>query len=230
MNYSHIYVGRLFAVLMLVACSAAARYAMATETFSPLELERLRQVSRALLETRATERQRVLHDTADPRQMLSDIDTQLRALEAAVQQDHLPHTQVAPAPTAANNRLRGGANPAPTPRAAAATARATPALIDEALATVLSHQRALRKRTGNRGAGVLVSRASRVVSSNTREIDPAAQVAQALDLVDTELRRMRSHGADVDGLHRARQKISLAAPPMPREIAPTFQTITRHYR
>ena len=230
MNYSHIYVGRLFAVLMLVACSAAARYAMATETFSPLELERLRQVSRALLETRATERQRVLHDTADPRQMLSDIDTRLRALEAAVQQDDLPHTQVAPAPSATNNRLRGGANPAPTPRAAAAKARAAPALIDEALAMVLSHQRALHKRTGSRGAGALVSRASRVVPTSTREIDPAAQVAQALDLVDAELRRMRSHGADVGGLRRARKKISLAAQPMPREIAPTFQTITRHYR
>lgn len=230
MNYAHNYAGRLFAVLMLVACSAAARYAMATETFSPLELERLRQVSRALLETRATERQRVSHDTTEPRQMLSDVDTQLRALEAAVQQDHLPHTRVAPAPSAANNRSRGPANPAPTPRAAAAKARATPALIDEALATVLSHQNTLRKRTDSRGAGALVSRASRVVSSNAREIDPAAQVAQALNLVDTELRRMRSHGADVDGLRRARQKISLAAPPMPREIAPTFQTITRHYR
>lgn len=230
MNYAHNYAGRLFAVLMLVACSAAARYAMATETFSTLELERLRQVSRALLETRATERQRVSHDTTEPRQMLSDVDTQLRALEAAVQQDHLPHTRVAPAPSAANNRSRGPANPAPTPRAAAAKARATPALIDEALATVLSHQNTLRKRTDSRGAGALVSRASRVVSSNAREIDPAAQVAQALNLVDTELRRMRSHGADVDGLRRARQKISLAAPPMPREIAPTFQTITRHYR
>ena len=230
MNYSHNYAGRLFAVLMLVVLSAAARYAMATETFSTLELERLRQVSRALLETRATERQRVSHDTTEPRQMLSDVDTQLRALEAAVQQDHLPHTRVAPAPSAANNRSRGPANPAPTPRAAAAKARATPALIDEALATVLSHQNTLRKRTGSHGAGALISRASRVVPTNTPEIDPAAHVAQALNLVDTELRRMRSHGADVDGLRRARQKISLAAPPMPREIAPTFQTITRHYR
>ena len=230
MNYSHIHAGRLLAVLLFVAYSAAARYATATETFSPLELERLRQVSRALLETRATARQRVLHNTAEHRQMLAQVDTQLRVLEAAVQEEHLPRTLVTPAPSVANNKTRGPANPAPTPRAAAAKARASIALIDETMATILGHQNTLRQRSNGRSTGVLVLRAQRFMSSKAPEIDPPARVVQALDLVDTELRRMRSHGVDVDGLRRARKNLSPVAPPVPREIAPTFKTITRHYR
>lgn len=262
MNYSHIQAHRVLAVLLLVASLAVTGAAMATERFSPLELERLRMVSRALLEARATERQRVLHDSADQRLVLADVDSRLRALEAAVMEDQLPRThdapkssmsasaaqarraftninatrseQVAPAPASGTDRSRGALNPAPTEPGTQVNSTATVALIDAALASVSVHRRTLSKRPNKRGATALPPTARIIMPRAAAAHAPASnaqdRLTEALSVVDAALRGMRVRGGDLQGLRRVREKISLAAPPTRREISPTFQTITKHYR
>ena len=262
MTYSNIRTEHFLIVLLLAASLACTRYAMATESFSPLELERLRQVSRALLETRATDRQRVLRDCADQRQVLADVDTRLRALEAAVWDEHLPRTQgprnsstgalasqlrskaaetdaaigksALRAPSSAPNSARRASDAASNAQPAAGNSNATLVLIDDVRATVSVHKRALSKAENDREPGAMAQLARLRNSSATPAIGPAiiaqARVTEALNIVEAELGRMRVHGADLQGLRRAREKLTLTVPPPSRDIAPTFQTITRHYR
>lgn len=262
MNYSYSRTARFLATLVFAVSLLITRNAIANETFTPLELESLRQISRALLETRASERRRVLHDSADQRRVLEDIDTRLRALEAAVREDRLPRTLVtpnsaigtpatqsrakapkrgaagsrlaSPAPSSASNRSRVTTDATPTDQDARGNSSATLRLIDQALATVSVHRRALSSRATSRAAGALPQIARLIapgsVPTTAPDLSAQSRVTEALGIVDVELRRMRVQGADLQGLHRTREQISITVPAPPREIAPTFQSITRHYQ
>ena len=100
--------GRFFPLLALVAWLGINTNAFTDELFAPVELERLRQVSRALLASRAAERQRLLDASTIQRQALVDVDDRLRTLEAAVRADNMPRMQTAPKPPtgASANTLR----------------------------------------------------------------------------------------------------------------------------
>lgn len=261
MNYSNLRATRYLATLLCAVSLFITRNVSADEMFTPRELESLRQVSRAVLETRASERKRVLHATADQRRVLADVDTRLRALEAAVMDDRLPRILVTPnaamgmpatqvgtkapprgaagsrlasrAPLSANNRLPPPSDVTSTAQDAAGNSSATLSLIDQALATVSVHRRALSSRETSTAAGALPQLARMMAPGSTSATapDPSTQrhVADALDVVEAELRHMRVQGADLQALHRARARISITVPTIPREIAPTIQTITRHY-
>ena len=256
MNDSQIHTKCFLTVLLLAASLALTRQAVATETLSPLAIDRLRMVSRAVLESRANERQRVVFDSAEQRRVLADVDSRLRALEAAVKEDQLPRSSMAgsgaqaPQDAAAVNRTRAKRasptlsgtrdsspdteNAAPMAPPAKHSSAASITLIDEALAALSVHRRNLSKRPSSRGAAALRSTSQTVmprpISASASQTIAQDRLAEALSDVDTALRRMRVHGADVQGLRHARDKVSLAFLPTPQEITPTLQTITKHYR
>ena len=264
MNNSFFRAERCFAVLVLVAALGIIECALADEIFAPAELERLRQVSRAVLGSRAAERQRVLNASTVARAALTDVDGRLRTLEAAVRDDTLPHRPSVPAPptaasastlqlkvTAANIEPVTSKRRSLTPSIAAGSSRmvadasrvdhgtasnsaAVMGYIDDVLARVSEHRRSLSRRGTNLSANQVTSaarlRTTGVMPSGAPGKDAQARVTDALNVVAAELRRMRVHGADLRRLHGVRQQLWLSGPPATRELEPTFQTITRHYR
>ena len=219
---------RCFAVLVLVAALGITKCALADEIFAPAELERLRQVSRALLESRAAERQRVLEASSVARQDLADVDGRLRTLEAAVRHDTLPRMH------SARERATGALAGARQLKVTAANIEPVTGYIDDVLARVSEHRRSLSRRGATLSANQVTSaarlRTTGVMPSGASSKDAQARVTDALNVVEAELRRMRVHGADLRRLHGVRQQLSLSGPPATRQLEPTFQTITQHYR
>ena len=226
MNYSFLPIARLITVhlismIALVASLGSIGIAFADELIAPAELDHLRQVSQALLVSRAVERQRLLDASVVQHQALADVDSRLRNLEAAVREDNMPRLQVAqgPALTAAVAQDRVGNSTKVSKH------------IDDVWVVVTDHKRSLNTRT-------LVAARSQTSSnarSNTRQSAAPSEgsevkLSNALIEVETELQGMRAHGADLQRVGRLRKLLSLSGPPAVRDLEPTFQTITRHYR
>ncbi len=239
MIYSFLRAGRFFPLLVLVAWLGITTDIVADELFAPVELERLRQVSRALLASRAAERQRLLDASAVQRQALVDVDGRLRTLQAAVRADNMPRMQTATSKLrslASANLLSSSrvlADASGVERGKAGNSAEVVGHIDDVLASVSEHRRSLSRRSSSVSAHPLTNAArlstTAAVSFGAPSKDAQARVTDALNVVDLELRRMRVDGADLRRLHSVRQQLSLSGPPATRAIEPTFQTITRHY-
>ena len=246
MNYSFLPIARLITVhlismIALVASLGSIGIAFADELIAPAELDHLRQVSQALLVSRAVERQRLLDASVVQHQALADVDSRLRNLEAAVREDNMPRLQVVPTPRAefANDPpLPGATAIAQGPALTAAVAQdrvgnstKVSEHIDDVWVVVTDHKRSLNTRTRVEAR----SQTSSNARSNTRQsAAPSAgsevKLSNALIEVETELQGMRAHGADLQRVGRLRKLLSLSGPPAVRDLEPTFQTITRHYR
>lgn len=243
MHYSLSPMARAITVLALLASLGIVGSAWSDELFAPAELAHLRQVSQALLVSRAAERQRLLEVSSLQRQTLADVDSRLRNLEGAVRDDNMPRLQFTP--TAPALVTTGSLAPAATANANTPPNTSTAGhdqtenstkvtgRIDDVLAGVSAYKQSLAYRA-TVGSGAPTTNSARSNASQnaagTVVEQSDAKLSAVLDAVDLELRGMRAHGADLQSLTKMRKQLSLSGPPATRDVEPTFQTITRHYR